>query len=296
MSNKLKAVCFGEVLWDCFPNGKRIGGAPLNVALRLQSLGVSTSIVSRVGRDKDGEEILKYVEQHGLDPLIQTDENLETGKVKIWLDENRNANYEILNPVAWDNIQWSKEIEKVVSDSEIFIFGSLICRNERSRGTLYSLLKKASFKVLDINLRKPLIPTEILLHLMNDADFIKFNEEEIIGISAELGFEDASISDCIRFISDRTKTKNICVTRGVNGVILYMDEKFFHNSGYKVPVKDTVGAGDSFLAALMVKLKKKTAPMQALDYACAIGSLVASREGANAEIRQADIAGLMWTD
>ena len=285
-----KAVCFGEVLWDVFPSDKKIGGAPLNVALRLQSLGINTDIISKVGKDINGAILVDYIQENRVSTgCIQKDNSLQTGKVTVLLDQDGSATYEIDHPVAWDKIELTNTLQDLVSNADVFVFGSLSCRDKVSRSTLYQLVKTSKFNVFDVNLRAPYYTNDILLHLMNVSDFIKFNDEEIIEISGFNNLKYSSLEEYIKAISKFTKTNKICVTRGAEGAILYLNDTFYYNKGIKVNVVDTVGAGDSFLAALISKLLKKEDPKMALDYACAIGSIVAGKEGANAIISEEEI-------
>lgn len=287
-------VCFGEVLWDVFPTHKKIGGAPLNVALRLQSLDNSVSVISSIGDDKKGREIKEYTVEKGVNAAhIQVHKELKTGKVKVMLNQKGSASYDIMYPRAWDKIQLTEENEKLTENSDAFIYGSLAARDETSRHTLYELLKLASYKIFDVNLREPYYTKEVLTHLMEQADFIKFNDDEIFEIGELLNSKTHSLEQNIKFIADFTDTPTICVTKGRHGAILYVDNTFYYNSGYQVEVVDTVGAGDSFLATLISKLLKENQPQEAINYACAVGALVASNEGANPQIKQQDIIDFM---
>lgn len=294
IKNNLRAVCFGEVLWDVFPSHKKIGGAPLNVALRMKSLGVESSIISRVGLDDDGNEILSYINNHNVSSdSIQVGEGYKTGVVHVMINEKGNASYDILYPSSWDKITLTNEMIEKVSASDVFIFGSLICRDEISRSTLYALLNKATYKVLDANLRAPYYTTEVLLELMLKADFIKLNDEELWEISRKLASPYNSFEQNIKFIAEKTNTKQVCVTKGAFGAVLYFDGKFYYNSGYLIKVVDTVGAGDSFLATLIVRLLRGKSPQKSLNYACAVGALVAGQEGANPKISNLEIKKYM---
>ena len=291
---KLCAVCFGEVLWDVFPSHKKIGGAPLNVALRMKALGVDSNIISRVGSDEDGAEILSYINNQNVSSdSIQVGEDYKTGVVNVMVNEKGNASYDILYPSSWDKITLTKEMIEKVSESDVFIFGSLICRDEISRSTLYALLDKAKYKVFDANLRAPYYTTEVLLELMSKADFIKLNDEELWEISRKLESPYNSFEQNIKFIAEKTNTKQVCVTKGAFGAVLYCNDKFYYNSGYFIKVVDTVGAGDSFLATLIVRLLKGKSPQKSLNYACAVGALVAGQEGANPKISDAEIKKYM---
>ncbi len=293
-NNNLKAVCFGEVLWDVFPSHKKIGGAPLNVALRMNSLGIATTIISRIGKDEDGNDILTFLKDHNASSdSIQVGEEYKTGVVNVMINEKGNASYDILYPSSWDKITLTKEMIEKVSESDVFIFGSLICRDEISRSTLYSLLEKAKYKVFDVNLRTPYFTIEVINELMLKADFIKLNDEELWEISRKLKSPYNSFEQNIKFIAEKTNTNQICVTKGAFGAVLYYNEKFYYNSGYFIKVIDTVGAGDSFLATLIVRLFRGKSPQKSLNYACAVGALVAGQEGANPKISEKEIAKYM---
>jgi fructokinase len=294
---KVKAVTYGEVLWDVFPTHKKIGGAPLNVALRMKSFGAESTIISKIGSDVDGEEIVSFLSEKGIDTdTIQISEEYKTGVVNVMINEKGNASYDILYPSAWDKIALNEDIKKKVSDADVFIFGSLICRDEESRSTLNALLEEAKYKVFDVNLRAPYYTTDVLIELMMKADFIKFNDEELFEISRKLDSPYNSFEQNIKFIADKTNTKQVCVTKGAFGAVLYYNEKFYYNSGYFIKVVDTVGAGDSFLASLIVRLLRGKSPQKSLNYACAIGALVAGEEGANPKISEKVISDYMKID
>lgn len=287
-------VCFGEVLWDVFPTHKKIGGAPLNVAVRLQDFNNSVTLISRVGEDKKGNKILKFLKEKGVNIAgVQVDKIYKTGKVKVVLDNEGSASYDIMFPKAWDKIELTDQVISIVEKSDAFVFGSLVARDPISRETLYVLLELAKYKIFDVNLRAPYYTIDVLKHLMNQADFIKFNDDEIFEIAKKLGFDSQFIEQNILFIAKETNTKNICVTKGSDGAILYYNETMFYNSGYKVKVVDTVGAGDSFLASLINKLLKETLPQDAINFASAVGALVASSEGANPKIGEAAIYNMI---
>ena len=283
-------TCFGEVLWDVFPTHKTIGGAPLNVALRIQSFGIQTNIISRVGKDKDGENSLQYIIENNLNiSTIQIDEKQKTGCVNVTLDKNGSASYEIEYPVAWDKIELSDTILEAVKSSDAFIFGSLACRDAVSKNTLLNLLPYAKFKIFDVNLRPPNYSIELLRMLMDRADFIKCNDEELFEICKALGSEQDSIKEQVRFLAASTNTSKICITLGKDGALLLFNDNYYKNSGYTIKVEDTVGAGDSFLATLISKLLQKIAPDEALNTACAVGALVAGKSGANPKLATAEI-------
>ena len=180
-----------------------------------------------------------------------------------------------------------------VKNANAFVFGSLIARNDASYSTLLALLEVASYKVFDVNLRPPHYKISVLVELMQKADFIKFNDDELFEICKALNFNSDDLQKNIEFIFKKTNTDTICVTKGGDGAILYTGKTFYNNKGYKVEVVDTVGAGDSFLASLINKILKKETPQNAIDFACAVGALVASSTGANAKITNKAILELI---
>lgn len=285
MTKKVKAVCFGEILYDVFPDMERIGGAPLNVASRLASMGVDTEMISRVGVDEKGDNLLAYLNSRNVETgNIFKDEQHPSGMVNVKLSASGSATYEINYPSAWDKIELTDSMENSVKKADAFIFGSLVCRDEVSRNTLFSLIPKAKYRVLDFNLRPPHYTEELLLELLQNAEFIKFNDDELFEIAAMLGSKYNSLEQNLLFMAVKSNARTICVTKGRHGAVLMHDKKMYYNSGYKVKVKDTVGAGDSFLGTLLAKLLQGEEPQTALDTACAVGALVAGKEGANPEI------------
>jgi fructokinase len=291
---KLSIVCFGEVLFDVFPTHRKIGGAPLNVALRLASLGANTHIISRIGNDAIGRELIDYVQINGVDiSSIQVDEIFNTGDVIVKLNEKGSASYTINYPVAWDKIVCIPEDEIVVKKADALVFGSLVCRDSISQNSLLEIINYAKYAVFDVNLRAPFYAKEILLNLMMQSDFIKFNDDELYEISASMNSPYHSLEQNILFIAEQTNTKHICVTKGSHGAVLYYNEKMYYNSGYKIDVVDTVGSGDSFLAGLLSELLIDRNPQEAIDFACALGAIVAKNEGANPKISSKEIDAFM---
>lgn len=289
-----KIVCFGETLWDIFPDRKVIGGAPLNVALRMHSLGADVSVISRIGKDEDGTKLLNFLHAHHIDSgRIQIDSKLDTGNVQVHLDENNTASYTISSPVAWDEIAFSKDDLDQIYQADAFIFGSLSTRNITSKTTLDRYLSKAKFNVFDANLRTPFYTLDAVVRLMRQSDFIKLNDEELEEIATYMKIDAPSIEQQILRLSENTSSKHICITLGEDGAIFFSNGEIFRNPGYQVIVKDTVGAGDSFLASLIFHITQGTAPQKALDISCAMGSLVASKNGANAVVSNSEIEQIM---
>ncbi|SFD98098.1 carbohydrate kinase family protein [Flavobacterium phragmitis] len=290
----LKAVAYGEVLWDVFANEKKIGGAPLNVALRMKTLGCEVAMISCVGNDEDGRAIKEQVKQLGLETdTIVVSEDFPTGLVNVTLNERGSATYEISYPSAWDKIELNELAKATVKAADVLIYGSLVCRDDVSRKALEELLQNDVYKVFDVNLRKPHYTYEILNQLMLSADFVKFNDEELLEITATMNSPFTSLEDNMRFIAEKNKVRAMCVTKGKHGALLMWEGELYQNGGYPVKVSDTVGAGDSFLAALITSLLTDKTPQEAIDFACAVGALVAESPGANPEISHSRIENLV---
>lgn len=291
---KKKVLCFGEILWDIFPEGKKIGGAPLNVALRLQELGVESNIISAIGNDELGEELLNQL--NGLEAgyrFIQTTDPYPTGTVQVTLDAKGSASYDITYPVAWDHISLNTNITEAIKQCDMLVFGSLACRNAQSKSTLMELISTAKFCVFDVNLRPPFYNLPLLEELMLAADFIKFNDEELYEIALQLNSPYHSLDQHIAFLAEHTNTQYICVTKGGFGAVLYSNGDYIYHSGYRIDIVDTVGAGDSFLATLLSGILNERNLKESLTKACAIGALVAGSSGANSKIPDKELQEFM---
>ncbi|WP_264509780.1 carbohydrate kinase family protein [Flavobacterium sp. N1719] len=285
-----KVVCFGEILWDVLPTGAIAGGAPMNVAIRLQSLGVSSQIISRKGNDSLGEELIAILAKKGVSTaLIQTDPDLKTGEVLVHLDEKGHASYEIVYPVAWDKIAVEDVAIEAVCQSDAFVFGSLATRDETSKASLLTYLKHAKYKVFDVNIRPPYYDIDALAALMIHADLLKLNDDELFEVCPALGSGHHTLEGHIQFLSNYTGVENICVTLGAKGAVFYTQEKFYYSPGFAVEVVDTIGAGDSFLAGLLSVFLNENNPQKAVTFGCAVGALVAGKQGANPELSQREI-------
>ena len=289
-----KITAFGEILWDNLPTGKVLGGAPVNLLTHLAALGADCSVISRCGNDADGAALREAIRRkHVAIDFIQTDPQLATSQVLVQLDTEGCAHYDIVYPCAWDKIQAGEAAKTRVAQSDVFIFGSLSVRDAVSRQALAELLPHASFKIFDVNLRPPHYRLAHLSDMMRQADFIKLNDDELHEIATALGSPYRSIEQNIRFIAEHTHTRQICVTLSKHGALYFCDGELFAHHGYRVTVADTVGAGDSFLAGFIHQYLQRKPPQEILAFACALGSLVASRHGATPEVSLAEIEAMM---
>lgn len=274
-------ICFGEVLWDMLPSGAKPGGAPLNVAVHLVKNNHIPLLISSVGNDSEGDRLLQFLINSGLSvDAIQKDSTLPTSKVIVQINKKGNADYEICEPVAWDNIQTTKEIITASEKADLIIYGSLASRNSTSRNTLIELLDSSeAVRLLDVNLRAPYDNPEWVERLIHLSDFVKLNEDELNRIASWHGKSD-KVTKLTKWLAAYYKCSDVCVTRGENGALFYTNNEIFEHQGFKVNAVDTVGAGDSFLASLIANISKGVSPLKSLENACATGAFVASQYGA----------------
>jgi fructokinase len=283
---------FGEILWDCLPSGRHAGGAPFNVASHIAQLGVSASLLSAVGQDSLGDEILEVAKQKGVNVEFvgRARIGLPTGTVVATVDALGNANYELVQPTAWDEIIVSAEALEAVAKAGAFIFGSLATRSPYNLEQLDRLLAvKGPLKFFDVNLRPPFADPKRIVQLAARADVLKLNHDEVGQISSWLrtgeatpnppGDEDAIAKACA-VLSEATNTPRICVTMGSAGATLWDRGSLVSAPAPKVVVKDTVGAGDAFMAGLIVGLTRGANTQTVLETACRLGAIVASHDGA----------------
>jgi fructokinase len=284
-----KITCFGEVLWDVFKDRSIPGGAPMNVALHLRQLGFDSRMVSMVGDDAEGKELLDFLQQRGMDTtLIGTTADFPTGRVLVNDSDNKNVKYEIVHPVAYDHIQWSQDLQDAVDQSKAFLFGSLAARDEVSCKTLHQLLQSSTLKIFDVNLRPPHYDLEQLEKILVHTDILKVNEEELEILADYHEFGEELEVACEK-LEEAYELRLICVTRGENGAVIYQNGELFEHEGFEVDVVDTVGSGDAFLSALIYGYLKGERLEEMLELACALGAFVAGKQGATPRYKLEDI-------
>lgn len=275
-----KLVCYGEILWDVLPSGELPGGAPMNVAYHLHKLKQEVSLITAIGNDFHGTALVNLLRKWGIGTEhCYIDHYHPTGIVYVHPKEQHEMVYDIVFPSAWDFIVWNDNYTSVMQETDYLVFGSLACRNHTSANTLFKLLETAKNKVLDINIRPPHFSAKTVEQLLQKTNILKLNLAEldlIAGWYSPL----QTVTDKIQLIQDRFAINTIVVTQGDKGALLCMDGNFYEHPGYKVQVADTVGSGDAFLAAFLSRLIDKASPETILDFACAMGALIASYRGA----------------
>lgn len=288
-----QVICFGEVLWDVLPSGPLPGGAPMNVAYHLKKLGTNPALITKIGLDEKGKGLVSLLENnHITTEYFQVDYDHPTGLVYARPNEHNEVVYDIVQPVAWDFIQWEAGFEKLLQEADFFVFGSLTSRNKVSRDTLYSLLDKAKTKVLDINLRPPNYHRSGVEYLLDKTDILKVNGAELELITGWFShFE--SMEDRTRLLQDRFRIETIIVTMGGDGAFVNDKGAVYRHAGFKIEVADTIGSGDSFLAGFIHQLSNGASTADALTFASGIGAFIATQPGACPQYETAQITALI---
>lgn len=279
-----EVLCVGEVLWDALPAGLFLGGAPLNVARNLRTHGVATSVLSRVGADRLGEEAVGRVVREGVGAdLIQVDADRPTGFVRVRLDDPGSPSFEIVEDVAWDAIEATGAALERAARADAIVFGTLAQRAPVSRATIERLWAATDArKVYDVNLRPPCCDRETVRRSLEAADLVKLNEAEFDRLGEWFGLEGddrrragalAGSFDC----------DVVCVTRGERGAALWHRDRWSEHPGFRVRVRDTVGAGDAFLAALLAGLQRGEDDDELLRRAALAAARAVMRQGAAPE-------------
>ncbi|MBU0695767.1 MAG: carbohydrate kinase, partial [Bacteroidetes bacterium] len=236
--------------------------------------------ISAVGNDENGKELIEYLEKQDFTTQFIQQSALPTSTVTVELDDKKQATYTINKPVAWDDIELTDDLIRLVKDADVFVYCSLTCRSEKSRKTIYELLEHANLKIFDINLRAPHYEIETLKHLLAKADILKINEDELDYLKMVISLPDEE-NEMLKMLSKRFQLKLICLTLGDKGAKVFYNNEFYSHPGYPVKVVDTVGAGDSFLATFIAGYLQNLDFPTILDRACKVGAFVASQAGAN---------------
>jgi len=273
-------LCVGEVLWDALPAGLFLGGAPFNVACHLRAAGLPVAMVSRVGTDPLGDEVVRRAAQYGIaTDLLQVDPHLPTGLVRVTMRDATDPAYEIVQPAAWDHIAPSDGLVRRAADARAIVFGTLAQRGATSRGTIERLLASNTLKVLDVNLRPPHDESEIVRASLRRADVVKMNEDELRRIAGWMEFG-GGLREQATAIALAFDCRTICITRGRDGAAMWQEGRWTAHPGFEVEVRDTVGAGDAFLAVLLAGLFTGMDDRALLRHANLIGAYVVTQSGA----------------
>lgn len=277
-------VGMGEALWDVLPEGKKIGGAPANFAYHVSQFGLPSCVVSAVGDDALGREIVENFTSKGLNQLI-AQVPYPTGTVQVEIDQAGIPQYDIKENVAWDNIPYTDQLESLAKRTKAVCFGSLAQRNVVSRDTINRFLDAMpqtddSLVVFDVNLRQGFYNKEILCNSMSRCNILKINDEELVTVSRMFGYPGIDLQDKCWILLGKYNLKMLILTCGINGSYVFTPGNVSFQPTPKVEVADTVGAGDSFTAAFISSILKGKSVQEAHSRAVQTSAYVCTKKGA----------------
>jgi fructokinase len=277
-------VGMGEALWDVLPEGKKIGGAPANFAYHVSQFGLNSRVVSAVGDDKLGEEILENFKAKNLNMCI-SQVPYPTGTVLVELDEEGVPQYEIKENVAWDNIPYTDELKEIARHTKAVCFGSLAQRSIVSRTTINDFIndipaENDALKVFDINLRQSFYTKDIIRNSIKQCNILKINDEELVAVSRLFGYPGIDLQDKCWLILGKYNLKMLILTCGINGSYVFTPGNFSFQETPVVEVADTVGAGDSFTAAFIASILNGKSVAEAHERAVNVSAYVCTQNGA----------------
>jgi fructokinase len=284
MMNQPTVIGLGEILWDLLPSGRQLGGAPANFAYCSHLLGDRGIVASRIGRDQLGEDICESLTRAGIgDKFLQSDDLRATGTVLVQVDSAGQPKFEITDPAAWDFLEWTDDWHALARSADAVCFGSLAQRSAKSRSTILDFLaatRSDTLRIFDVNLRQSFYSTEIICESLKRANTVKLNHEEVPRVRELLTMNAAGDVPFCRNLMARFELKLVCITRGANGSLLCDRHGVHEHPGFRVKVKDTIGAGDAFTAALVHEYLRERGLAEMNEAANRMGAWVASHSGA----------------
>jgi fructokinase len=284
MANPPSVVGLGEILWDLLPSGRQLGGAPANFAYCSHLLGDRGVVASRIGRDQPGRDIRGLLARAGIsDQYLQSDDLQPTGTVLVQVDSAGQPKFEITQPAAWDCLEWTEDWQELAQSADAVCFGSLAQRSAKSRKTILDFVgatRPDAVRIFDVNLRQSFYSPEVIRESLQRANAVKLNHEEVPRVKELLAMNEVSEVRFCRSLMECFEVKLICITRGANGSLLCDRHDAHEHSGYRVKVKDTIGAGDAFTAALVHEYLRQRSLAEMNEAANRMGAWVASHSGA----------------
>lgn len=290
MGKEFTVVGLGEVLWDLLPEGNQLGGAPTNFAYISTLLGDRGVVASRVGRDDLGRKALERLKILGVETSsVQRDNSHRTGTVKVQVESSGQPRFTIHEDVAWDFLSWRENWKKLACKADAVCFGTLAQRSPRSHGTIAEFLRNTrGARVFDVNLRQHFYSAEVVRESVFTATIVKMNQDELPIVLKSLGLnpgeDKRAASQLLNF-----RPKLVCVTRGERGSFLLSRRGAVEHEGFSVRVKDTIGSGDAFTAALVHEYLRGATLEKMNDAANRMGSWVATQAGGTPVIAKAEL-------
>ncbi|EDY16203.1 PfkB domain protein [Chthoniobacter flavus Ellin428] len=283
ISPEFKIVGIGEVLWDLLPAGQQLGGAPANFVCHAHALGADARLISRIGNDPDGREIIERFRARGLPTdTLAIDSTAPTGTVSVTVDAAGHPQYIIHENVAWDRIAADEIALEAVRNADAVCFGSLAQRTPhvvKTVATLLAATRPDTLRIFDINLRPPFIQADVITSSLTAANALKLNDQEL-PVLAELFQLTGSPAEQLTALAKRFSLRLIALTRGGDGSMLWADGQLVEQPRTPITVRDTVGAGDSFTAAVTVGFLHRWSLDQISQHANAVAAYVCSQAGA----------------
>ena len=282
-------IGLGELLWDCFGDDRRPGGAPANVAFQANQLGCRGAVVTRVGQDDLGRELLDFLKTQELSTdYVQVDENYPTGTVTVEFTDANDPQYTIHEQVAWDHLDFTAPLATLMGDARAVCFGTLAQREAESREAIHQCLAATNddcLVVYDINLRQKYYDRDWIERSLKAARVVKLNQDEVKVLSELLGVSQDDLQKFANQLQADYGVEAICITRGSQGCLIYTEGEVYDIPGTPVEVADAVGAGDAFTAALISRRLLGWSWDRAALFANRVGGLVASQSGAMPVLR-----------
>ena len=286
----LLVVGMGEALWDMLPEGRKLGGAPANFAYHVSQFGLDSRVVSAVGDDELGNEILANFAEKQLDFQIEK-VAYPTGTVQVTLDEKGVPCYEIKEGVAWDNIPYTPALENLAKQTHAVCFGSLAQRNAVSRETINRFIDQMPedenvLKIFDINLRQHFYSKELIEVSLKKSNVLKINDEELVVVGEMFGFADIDFQDKCWILLAKYNLKMLILTCGTEGSYVFAPGEVSFLETPQVQVADTVGAGDSFTGAFVAAILSGKTVKDAHRLAVDVSAFVCTQNGAMPELAE----------
>lgn len=277
-----KVIGIGELLFDVFPAGKKLGGAPVNFAYHVQQLGLDSLAVSAIGKDPLGDEIMTLLEQKDIKGYVPR-VDAPTGTVQVSLDAEGVPTFTIMEDVAWDRIPFSEELGKEASHCSAICFGSLAQRSATSHETIrrvVNMAPKEALIIFDINLRQHFYSKDLIKESLRECNILKINETEFELVMPLLGSKETDYRKGSEWLMKEYEINTVILTCGAEGSYIFADDFVSFEPTPKVEVVDTVGAGDSFTAAFCASLLKGESMKAAHRKAVEVSAYVCTQTGA----------------
>lgn len=275
-------VGLGEALWDCLPEGKKLGGAPANFAFHAGQWGLQAVAVSALGQDELADETVAQLEEKHLS-YVMPRVPFPTGTVQVTLNAEGVPSYDICEGVAWDNIPFTDAICDVARNAQAVCWGSLAQRSKVSRTTIYTFLDNTPancLRVFDINLRQQFYTKDIITESLRRCNVLKINDEELVVIGRLFGYDGLDLENKCWLLLGKYNLDMLVLTCGTNGSYVFTPGARYFQPTPKVEVADTVGAGDSFTGTFVANILQGRDVAEAHKRAVQVSAYVCTQNGA----------------